>query len=102
MLGNVVSRKIAFEIYWPLGHIQKRISRGKPKIRKCSAPAGKQSMFGIRRNGILLPKMFWPTLGINCFSNREKNLLKFEAEGQEFAKSLEQFIPTVKGQNSFW
>ena len=35
----------------------------------------------------------------------EKKLLKFEAEGQEFAKflrSLEQFIQTVKGQNNFW
>jgi hypothetical protein len=31
--------------------------------------------------------------------------LKFEAEGQEFAKnlrSLEQFVQTVKGQNKFW
>ena len=38
------------------------------------------------------------------FSDWEK-LLKFEAEGQEFAKflrSLEQFIQTVKGQNNFW
>ena len=38
-----------------------------------------------------------------CSSDREK-LLKFEAEGQEFAKSLrslEQFIQTVKGQNNF-
>ena len=36
-------------------------------------------------------------------SDKEK-LLKFEAEGQEFAKSLrslEQFIQTVKGQNNF-
>ena len=34
----------------------------------------------------------------NCSSDREK-LLKFEAEGQEFAnflRSLEQFIQTVK------
>ena len=40
----------------------------------------------------------------NCSSDREKTL-KFEAEGQEFAKnfdSLEQFIQTVKGQNNFW
>ena len=32
-------------------------------------------------------------------------LLKFEAEGQEFAKflrSLEQFDQTVKGQNNFY
>ena len=40
----------------------------------------------------------------NCSSDREK-LLKFEAEGREFAKnlrSLEKFIQTVKGQNKFW
>ena len=56
------------------------------------------------RNGILLPKFFWPTVRKKCFSDREK-LLKFEAEGGEFAKcfsSPEQFIQTVKGQNNFW
>ena len=40
----------------------------------------------------------------SCSSDREK-LLKFEAEGREFAKfwrSLEQFIQTVKGQNNVW
>ena len=40
----------------------------------------------------------------NCSSEREK-VLKFEAEGREFAKflkSLEQFIRTVKGQNNVW
>ena len=34
----------------------------------------------------------------------EKKILKFEAEGQEFAnflRSLEQFIQTVEGQNNF-
>ena len=39
----------------------------------------------------------------NCSSNIEK-LLKFEAEGQEFAnvlRSLEQFIQAVKGPNLF-
>jgi hypothetical protein len=39
-----------------------------------------------------------------CSTDREK-LLKFEAEGREFAKflrSLEQFIQAVKGQNNFW
>ena len=38
----------------------------------------------------------------NCSSDREK-LLKFEAEGRQFAKflrSLEQFIQTVQGQNT--
>ena len=39
------------------------------------------------RNGILLPKLFWPTVRKNCSSDREK-ILKFEAEGREFAKSL--------------
>ena len=55
-------------------------------------------------NGILLPKLFWPNVRKKYFSDREK-LLKFEAEGREFAKllrSLEQFIQTVKGQNNFW
>ena len=40
----------------------------------------------------------------NCSSGRE-NVLKYEAEGREFAKflrSLEQFIQAVKGQNNFW
>ena len=40
----------------------------------------------------------------SCSSDWEKHL-KFEAEGQEFAKILrllEQFIQTVKGQNNFW
>ena len=46
-----------------------------------------------QRNGILLPKLFWPTVRKNCSSDREKSL-KFEAKGQEFAKFLrwlEQF-----------
>ena len=34
-------------------------------------------------NGILLPKLFRPTMRKNCSSDRAK-LLKFEAEGQEF------------------
>ena len=45
-------------------------------------------------NGILLPKLFWPTVRKKKSSDWEK-LLKFEAEGQEFAntlRSLEQFI----------
>ena len=36
-------------------------------------------------NGILLPKLFWPAMRKNCSSDREK-ILKFEAEGREFAK----------------
>ena len=54
---------------------------------------------GVRkvRYGIYLPILFWPTMRKDCSSEREK-LLKFEAEGPEFAKllrSLEQFIQTV-------
>ena len=54
-------------------------------------------------NGILLPKLFSPTVRKNCSSDRE--FLKFKAEGRELAKilrSLEQFIQTVKGQNNSW
>ena len=36
-------------------------------------------------NGILLPKLFWPTLRKNCSSDREK-LLEFKAEGRVFSK----------------
>ena len=58
----------------------------------------------VNTNGILLPKLFWPTVRKNCSTDREK-LLKFDAEGWEFAKivrSLKQFIQAVKGQNNFW
>ena len=54
--------------------------------------------------GILLPKLLWPTVRKNCSSDWEK-LLKFEAEGREFAKilkPLEQFIQTVNGQKKVW
>ena len=57
-----------------------------------------------KRNGILLPKLFWPTVRKNCSRDLEK-LLKFEAEGREVAKilkTLEQFIQTEKGHNNFW
>ena len=51
------------------------------------------------KNGILLPKLL---LWEKNFSGDREKLLKFEAEGQEFLRSLEQFIQTVKGQNNFW
>ena len=54
-------------------------------------------------NGILFSKLFWPTLRKNCFSDGEE-LLKFEAERQEFAnilRSHERLIRAVKGQYNF-
>ena len=42
------------------------------------------------RNGILLPKLFWPTVRKYCSSDREK-LFKFETEGQEFANFFKQW-----------
>ena len=33
-----------------------------------------------KRNGILLPKLFWPTVRKNCSGDREKHY-EFEAEG---------------------
>ena len=62
------------------------------------------SIYQSKTIGFLLTKLFWPTVRKNCSSDREK-LLKFEAEGQDFAKFLrsqEQFIQTVKVQNNFW
>ena len=49
--------------------------------------------------GNFFPKLFWPILRKGCSSDQEK-LLKFEADGWDFAKiliSLDQFIQTVKG-----
>ena len=42
---------------------------------------------GHHQNGILLPKLFWPTVGKKNSSDRGR-LLKFEADGREFAKFL--------------
>ena len=39
------------------------------------------------------------------YSSDQEKLLKFEADGREFAKflrSLVQFVWRVKGQNNFW
>ena len=59
----------------------------------CSVPIGKSIK--------LLPKLFWPTVRKNCSSDLEK-LLKFKAEGREFAKLLRSLSETVKGQKIFW
>ena len=48
---------------------------------------GKSFIFKYQFIGILSPKLFWPTVRKNCSGDREK-LLKFEAEGREFAKFL--------------
>ena len=50
----------------------------------------KISQLQVFLNGILLPKLFWPTVRKNCSSDREK-----------FLRSLELFIQAVKGQNNF-
>ena len=58
----------------------------------------KQTTLVNEKNGILLPKLFWPTVRRKCSSDQEK-LLKFEAEGREFAvysnsERSEQFLVT--------
>ena len=52
-------------------------------------------------NGILLPKLFWPTVRKNCSSDREKRL-KLEADGREFSKCLRSLKPlqNKKGQKN--
>ena len=40
--------------------------------------------------GILLPKLFGPTVRKKCSSDQEK-LLKFKAEGQEFANFCDHY-----------
>ena len=86
--------------YTPLTAIQNFVGE------TCAAPKPPWGMknYFFQQYGILLPKLFWPTVRKKCSRDREK-LLKFKAEGREFARflrSLEQFIQTVKGQNNFW
>ena len=53
------------------------------------------------RNGILLPKLFWPTVKKNVLVS-DKKFLKFDAESREFSKilsSLEQFIQTESSEH---
>ena len=72
--------------------------------RLCNVYVRLYHNFAKMKNGILLPKLFWPTVRKNSSSDREK-LLKCEAEGREFANnlgSLEQSIQAVQGQNNFW
>ena len=49
------------------------------------------SIFFRIHNGILLPKLFWPTVRKNCSSDRE-NFLKFEAEGWEFSRFFDCLV----------
>ena len=54
------------------------------------------------QNWYFVTKIFLTSCG-KIFSWYREKLLKFEAEGKDFAKflrSLEQFIQTVKGQNN--
>ena len=59
----------------------------------------------IQENGVLLPKLFWPTVRKKCSSDWEK-LLEFKAEGREFAnflRSLEQWkFRTIFGNRIFF
>ena len=82
------------------------ISNKTKKIcRRRRGTYGKTDFFRKKRKyGILLPKLFRPTVRKSCSIDREK-LLKFEARCKEFSKilrSLEQFPQTVKGQNYIW
>ena len=75
-----------------------------PLHLKSSEAKQLEQILGKHMNGILLPKLFWPTVRKSCSGDWEK-LLKFEAEGQDFAKllrSIEKFIQAVKDQSSFW
>ena len=50
-------------------------------------------------------RIFCLQSGSDLYTSDREKLLKFETEGQEFAKffrSVEQFIQAVKGQYNFW
>ena len=50
-------------------------------------------------NGILFPKLFWPSVRKKCFDFWNSRL-KVE-NLQKVLRSLKKFIQTVKGQNNF-
>ena len=50
--------------------------------------------------GILLPKLFWPTVRKNCSTDWEK-VLKFEVEHQEFAKICNNLFKQWKVKTTF-
>ena len=53
-------------------------------------------------NGILFPKLFWPTERKKMFQcTDQEKLLKFEDEGREFAKFLRTIYQTVIVQTNF-
>ena len=68
-----------------------------PKSGKVGNKKSRMKNFGVQcRYGILLPKLFWPTV---------RKSLKSEAEGRELTKilrSLEQFIRTVFGNRKLF
>ena len=58
----------------------------------------------VEKNWYFFTKIVLTYCEKKCSNDRVK-LLKFETEGRECAKylrSLEQFTPTMKGQNNFW
>ena len=105
-IGYQVHKKIAtptkfYRIWCSMLKLQLPIYKSCIKTKSCGI-LFQQFFWHNVRNGILLPKLFWPTVRKHCSSDREK-LLKFEAEGREFSKflrSLEQCFLTV-GQNNF-
>ena len=114
MLNPKVRNPAHFNIYFIVVMDRYKISRGeqlqeckwekKPKSKSPGSTWNPGAELISTKNVILFPKLFWTIVRKNCSSDREK-LMKYEAEGQEFAKvlkSLEQFIWTVKGQNNFW
>ena len=65
----------------------------------CHVMSAKNPINSNSKNGVLLPKLFWPTVRKNVLVIKKH--VKFKAEGQEFANilsSLEQFVRTVKAQ----
>ena len=59
----------------------------KSLVHRCHKWTSIHAENDIRHKWNTREQLFWPTVWKNCSSDREK-LLKFEAEGREFAKDL--------------
>ena len=100
--------QLSYEIYLNLVNLQYILflSSGTYQIEMCVKLVIHSDIFLIFRfhKWYFFTKIVLTYCEKKCSSDQEK-LLKFEAEGREFAKflrSVEQFIQTVTGQNSFW
>ena len=86
--------------WWVIWHFSEQIFN--PQVFRQSLK--KRNVHVLIGNGILFPKLIWPSGRKKCSNDKERHL-KFETEGQEitrFLRSQAQFFLSVKAHYHFW